>query len=98
MTGEYKRAYEESIHQPEAFWEKAAKEIHWFKSFEKILDESNKPFCRWFPGGELNTCYNAVDYHVDRGRGCRSVYTPEHPRCPLHCVLDNQSFSLSWPQ
>ena len=69
MAGEYKRAYEESIHQPEAFWEKAAKEIHWYKPFEKILDGSNKPFYRWFPGGELNTCYNAVDYHVDRGRG-----------------------------
>ena len=69
MAGEYKRAYEESIHHPEAFWEKAAKEIHWYKPFERILDGSSKPFYRWFQGGELNTCYNAVDYHVDRGRG-----------------------------
>ncbi|MGZ3559994.1 MAG: acetyl-coenzyme A synthetase N-terminal domain-containing protein, partial [Thermodesulfobacteriota bacterium] len=69
MAGEYKRAYEASIHQPEAFWEKAAREIHWYKLFERVLDGSNKPFYRWFPGGELNTCYNAVDCHVDRGRG-----------------------------
>ncbi len=69
MAGEYKRAYEESIHHPEAFWEKAAKEIHWYKPFERILDGSSKPFYRWFQGGELGTCYNAVDYHVDRGRG-----------------------------
>jgi propionyl-CoA synthetase len=69
MAGEYKKAYEESIHHPEAFWEKAAKEIHWYKPFERVLDGSGKPFYRWFQGGELNTCYNAVDYHVDRGRG-----------------------------
>jgi propionyl-CoA synthetase len=69
MFGEYKKAYEESIHHPEAFWEKAAKEIHWYKPFERILDGSSKPFYRWFQGGELNTCYNAVDYHVDQGRG-----------------------------
>jgi len=69
MAGEYKRVYEESIYHPEAFWAKAAKEIHWYKPFEKILDRSNRPFYHWFQGGELNTCYNAVDYHVDRGRG-----------------------------
>jgi propionyl-CoA synthetase len=69
MFGEYKKAYEESIHHPEAFWEKAAKEIHWYKPFERILDGSSKPFYRWFQGGKLNTCYNAVDYHVDQGRG-----------------------------
>jgi propionyl-CoA synthetase len=69
MAGEYNRAYQESIYHPEAFWAKAAKEIHWYKPFERILDGSSKPFYRWFQGGELNTCYNAVDYHVDRGRG-----------------------------
>ena len=69
MVGEYKKAYEESIHHPEVFWEKAAKEIHWDHPFERILNGSRKPFYRWLQGGELNTCYNAVDYHVDRGRG-----------------------------
>jgi len=48
MAGEYKRAYEESIHHPEAFWEKAAKEIQWYKPFERVLDGSGKPFYRWF--------------------------------------------------
>ena len=79
MAGEYQRAYEESIHQPEAFWGKAAREIHWYKPFEKIFDGSNKPFYRWFPGGELNTCYNAVDYHVDRGRGDQLAIVYDSP-------------------
>ena len=69
MAGEYKRAYEESICRTEQFWAKAAKEIHWYKPFEKVLDDSCKPFYRWFSGGELNTCYNAIDYHVHQGRG-----------------------------
>jgi propionyl-CoA synthetase len=69
MSGEYKREYEESICHPEKFWRKAAKEIHWYKPFEKVLDDSCKPFYRWFSGGELNTCYNAIDDHVHKGRG-----------------------------
>jgi len=69
MAGEYKREYEESIYHPERFWGKAAEEIHWYKPFAKVLDNSCKPFYRWFSGGELNTCYNALDDHVRKGRG-----------------------------
>jgi propionyl-CoA synthetase len=69
MAGEYRREYEESIYHPERFWGKAAEEIHWYKPFAKVLDESCKPFYRWFSGGELNTCYNAIDDHVQKGRG-----------------------------
>jgi propionyl-CoA synthetase len=79
MAREYKKAYEESIHHPEAFWEKAANGIHWYKPFERILDGSNKPFYRWFQGGELNTCYNAVDYHVDRGKGDQRAIVYDSP-------------------
>jgi propionyl-CoA synthetase len=79
MAGEYKKAYEESIHHPETFWAKAAKEIHWYKPFEKILDGSSKPFYRWFQGGELNTCYDAVDTHVDRGRGDQRAIVYDSP-------------------
>ena len=69
MAGEYKRKYEESLSNPEKFWAKAAEEIQWYKPYMKVLDDSRKPFYRWFSGGELNTCYNAVDYHVEEGRG-----------------------------
>jgi len=69
MAGEYKRKYEESLSNPEKFWAKAAEEIQWYKPYVKVFDDSRKPFYRWFSGGELNTCYNAVDYHVEEGRG-----------------------------
>jgi propionyl-CoA synthetase len=68
MAGEYKKTYDESINNPEAFWKKAAEEIDWYKKPTKILDASNKPFYRWFVDGEMNTCYNAVDRHVENGR------------------------------
>jgi propionyl-CoA synthetase len=65
----YEDEYEESIKNPEKFWSKAAKEIQWSKPYSKVFDDSSKPFYRWFPEGELNTCYNAIDYHVQTGRG-----------------------------
>lgn len=58
-----------SVKQPEEFWAEAAKGIDWYKECDKVLDSSNPPFYRWFKGGKMNTCYNAVDRHVKNGRG-----------------------------
>ncbi len=69
MSNAYDLAYERSLKDPEGFWGDAAKEIDWYKPWDKVLDDSNKPFYRWFAGAECNTCYNAVDRHVERGRG-----------------------------
>jgi len=69
LTGEYQKAYEESITNPERFWGGVAEEVAWYQSYKKVLDESEKPFYHWFVGGELNSCYLAVDYHVENGRG-----------------------------
>jgi propionyl-CoA synthetase len=69
MANKYNEAFEQSIKDPEGFWGKAAEDCHWYKKWDKVLDDSNKPFYRWFVGGEINTCYNALDYHVDNGRG-----------------------------
>jgi propionyl-CoA synthetase len=69
MTNAYQEAYDQSINEPDAFWGRAAEELHWIKRWDKVLDDSNPPFYRWFTGGQLNTCYNALDYHVDGGRG-----------------------------
>jgi propionyl-CoA synthetase len=69
MSGKYNEAYQKSITDPEAFWGEAAENIQWNKPCDKVLDDSRAPFYRWFRGGELNTCYNAVDYHCDTGRG-----------------------------
>ncbi len=68
MSGEYKKAYDESINSPSTFWEKVAGNIKWYKKYDTVFDDSNKPFYKWFVGGELNTCYNALDYHVENGR------------------------------
>jgi propionyl-CoA synthetase len=65
----YEEVFTQSINEPDVFWGEAAGEIKWEKKWEKVLDDSRKPFYSWFAGGELNTCYNAVDYQVEKGRG-----------------------------
>ncbi|KAF0755642.1 hypothetical protein AaE_004899, partial [Aphanomyces astaci] len=65
----YFEEYERSLASPESFWADAAKDIHWFKPYSTVLDQSNSPFNKWFVDGEMNTCYSAVDEHVANGRG-----------------------------
>ena len=65
----YARIYKQSLGDPEAFWEKAAENIEWVRPFDQVLDDSDPPHYRWFVGGELNTCFNAVDVHVQNGLG-----------------------------
>lgn len=65
----YSEVYKHSMENPEAFWGEAAKDIHWDQPWNKVLDDSREPFYRWFQGGKLNTCYNAIDRHIVDGRG-----------------------------
>ncbi len=67
--GEYQKAYEQSIQDPGGFWGSAAENVVWYKKYSRVLDDSRKPFYRWFIDGEINTCYNALDYHIEQGRG-----------------------------
>jgi len=53
---------------PEPFWAEAAEAVHWYRRWNQVLDASRAPICRWFPGGVVNTCYNALDRHVAAGR------------------------------
>ena len=69
MPEKYEESHRRSLAEPEAFWGEAAGEIDWTRPFEHVLDDSNAPFYRWFVGGQLNTCYNALDRHVFAGRG-----------------------------
>lgn len=64
----YAAVYRRSIEEPEAFWGEAAEDLHWERRWDKVLDDTNKPFYRWFSGGVLNTCFNALDLHVEQGR------------------------------
>ncbi|MEE8265550.1 MAG: propionyl-CoA synthetase, partial [Acidiferrobacterales bacterium] len=52
---------------------------HWTKRWDKVLDDSNKPFYRWFSGGEVNTCYNALDVHIENGRGAQAALIYDSP-------------------
>lgn len=68
-TGNYEATYAAAKNDPEGFWGRIAEGIDWIKPWDKVIDDSRKPFYRWFTGGVLNTCYNCVDRHVENGRG-----------------------------
>ena len=70
---EYEKLYKESIEDPEGFWAKVASELHWYKKWDKVLDESEAPFYKWFVGGKTNICYNCVDRHVEAGNGGKTA-------------------------
>ncbi len=75
----YEETFNKSITDPEAFWAEAAQDIHWFKKWDQVLDDSNPPFYRWFVGGEMNTCHNALDRHVEAGHGDRLAIIYDSP-------------------
>jgi acetyl-CoA synthetase len=60
-----KAEWEKSIKNPQEFWAEKAKAIDWFKTWDKVLDDSNRPFYKWFAGGVLNISYNALDRHLN---------------------------------
>jgi propionyl-CoA synthetase len=78
MTG-YAEVYHRSLEEPEAFWAEAAEAIDWERRWDRVLDDSRAPFYRWFPGGRLNTCWNALDRHVMAGRGERLALIWDSP-------------------
>jgi len=65
----YKRLYRESIDHPEKFWADEAKELTWFEPWTKVLDESKKPFFKWFVDGKTNISYNCIDAQIKKGLG-----------------------------
>ena len=75
----YERAYRESLDDPGAFWGRAAEDVHWFRPWDRVLDDSGSPFYRWFAGGQVNSCYNALDLHVARGYGNQTALVYDSP-------------------
>jgi propionyl-CoA synthetase len=69
MASRQEEEHRRSLADPEGFWGEAAAGIDWERRWDKVLDSSRPPFYRWFSGGRLNTCWNALDRHVERGRG-----------------------------
>jgi hypothetical protein len=64
----YAEVYASALQDPEAFWAERAGELEWFRKWERVLDDGSKPFYRWFVGGRINICYNAVDRHMKTWR------------------------------
>jgi len=77
--GRYDEVFRASVTDPEGFWLRAASAIDWSVTPMRALDSSNPPFYRWFPDGELNVAYNALDRHVQAGRGERAAVIYDSP-------------------
>ena len=75
----YDAVHRRSLENAEEFWAEAAGAIEWHKTWDKVLDDSRAPFYRWFSGGQLNTCHNALDRHIDAGRGEQAALIYDSP-------------------
>ena len=79
-TGDkYRALHARSLRDPEGFWAEQAEKIDWSKRWSQVLDGSNPPFYRWFKGGELNACHNALDRHVEGGRADQTALIYDSP-------------------
>ena len=68
------QVYALAADDPLAWWTGQAEQLHWFSRWEKVLDDSDPPFYRWFEGGTLNASYNCLDRHVEAGIGDRVAF------------------------
>jgi acetyl-CoA synthetase len=77
---EYEALHKRSIKDPEGFWGEIAEELHWFKKWEKVLNEEKAPFYKWFEGGKTNMSYNCLDRQIANGLGDKvAVYWEGEP-------------------
>ena len=78
MSG-YRQTYDQWRADPQAFWAEAAREISWIKAPERIFDAEAGVYGRWFPDARVNACYNAIDRHVEAGRGEQAAIHYDSP-------------------
>src|SRR5512146_190856 len=69
---DYEQLYAEAESDPESFWGNIARELHWFKPWDKVL-EWKAPWAKWFIGGELNLSYNCLDAQIEKGRANKTA-------------------------
>ena len=79
MTSVYEQVYRRSLDDREGFWGSVAEDIVWRRRWDRVFDDARPPFYRWFAGGQLNTCENALDVHVERGRGKQRALVYDSP-------------------
>lgn len=70
----YRKIYRESEVDPEQFWSRQAEILDWQRKWDRVLDDSNPPFYKWFPGGKTNVSYNALDRHIKNHRRNKAAY------------------------
>ena len=75
----FKDIYDKSIKKPNEFWREVADDIFWFKKPTKILNSTNPPFYKWYEDGVTNTCYNALDFHIENGLGDKIALIYDSP-------------------
>jgi hypothetical protein len=102
--GDYQAILERSRRDPGGFWLEAAEAIDWHRPPATALDAGQAPFYRWFPDGELNTSYNALDRHVEAGRGEQAALVYDSPvtgravRTPMpSCATRSPGAPVPWP-
>lgn len=78
-THRYADVYRRSLAEPEAFWAEQAAALRWTRRWDRVLDDSRAPLYRWFAGGLLNTCDNALDRWIDEGRGEQAALIYDSP-------------------
>jgi propionyl-CoA synthetase len=79
MSNRYDDAFARSLDDKQGFWAEAAEDLHWYRPWDQVLDDSDKPFYRWFAGGLCNTSYNCLDRHVEAGHGDRLALIWDSP-------------------
>jgi len=79
MNSSYEAMYNRWLTNPEQFWAEAAEAVHWYRKWDQVLDSSHAPFYRWFSGGIVNSCYNALDVHVEGGRADQPALIYDSP-------------------
>ena len=75
----YDNVYARSINDPEGFWGEAANDVHWFRKPDRVFERKAGVYGHWFVGGVTNTCYNALDVHIERGRGEQTALIYDSP-------------------
>jgi len=86
-VGRFAEIYRRSLEEPEAFWGDAAELLDWVEPWEHVLDDARAPFYRWFTGGRMNTCANALDRHVEGGRADQHALIYDSPVADTKAVF-----------
>ena len=89
METSYETAYGSWLEDPEGFWAHAAESVHWHKKWDQVLDASHPPFYKWFSGGLVNTCFNVLDVHVERGRAEQLALIYDSP---VTCTIKSYTY------